>query len=136
MAPTTASLSFNYDSLESQLDKAGAGVMYFMFGLVAQTAFFGMYTILVWFTTRSLLERKLTTQVSKVMFGIITFMYLLSAGYWAYSVADGVDRSHAFVNFARNPLLIQPDYTPVTQWSPLFNALTLINYVLSDGIVV
>ncbi|KAJ7761086.1 hypothetical protein B0H16DRAFT_1415171 [Mycena metata] len=137
MAPTTASTSSTpLLSFDSKLDSAGTGVMYFVFRLVAQTAFFGMYTILVFFATRSLLERKLTTRVNKVMFGIITFMYLLSAAYWAYSVADGVDRSRSFINLAKNPAMIQPDHTVVTQWSPLFNALMLLNYVLSDGIVV
>ncbi|KAJ7723557.1 hypothetical protein B0H16DRAFT_339457 [Mycena metata] len=137
MAPTTASISSTpVLSFDSKIDRAGTGVMYFMFGLVVQTAFFGMYTILVFLTTRNLLERKLTTRVNKVMFGIITFMYLLSAGYWAYSVANGVDRTRGFINLAKNPAMIQPNHTAVTQWSPLFNALTLLNYVLSDGIVV
>ncbi|KAJ7699813.1 hypothetical protein B0H16DRAFT_1903136 [Mycena metata] len=137
MAPTTTStssaplLSFN-----SKLDGAGTGMMYSVFDLVVQTAFFGMYTILVFFATRSLLERKLKTRVNKVMFGIITFMYLLSAVYWAYSVAEVVDLIRSFINLAKNPAMIQPDHTAVTQWSPLFNALTLLNYVLSDGIVV
>ncbi|KAJ7187864.1 hypothetical protein C8R46DRAFT_1171180 [Mycena filopes] len=111
-------------------------MMYFVFDLVVSTFFFGVYTVLVWFATRNLLERKLTTRVNKAMFGIITFMYLLSAGYWAYSVADGVDRSRSFIDLAKNPLKFQPDHTEVTKWSPLFNALTLLNYVLSDGIVV
>ncbi|KAJ7497675.1 hypothetical protein FB451DRAFT_241047 [Mycena latifolia] len=83
-----------------------------------------------------LLERKLNTTVNRVMFGITTFMYLLSVAYWAYSVADGVDRIYSYIGIAINPSIPIPDHSQITQWSPLFNAITLINYVLSDGIVV
>ncbi|KAJ7187859.1 hypothetical protein C8R46DRAFT_1205091 [Mycena filopes] len=57
-------------------------------------------------------------------------------GYWAFSVAYGMDSSRSFISLAKNPLQVQPNHTEVTKWSPLFNALTLLNYVLSDGIVV
>ncbi|KAJ7141386.1 hypothetical protein C8R44DRAFT_974912 [Mycena epipterygia] len=122
--------------LSAKLVGAGNGVMYFIFGLVVQTFFFGVYTVLIWLSTRMLLKRKLKTTVNRVMFGITTFMYLLSAAYWAYSVADGVDRMYEFIGLAVNPFKFLPDHTQVTQWSPLFNAVTLINYVLSDGVVV
>ncbi|KAF8199815.1 hypothetical protein K438DRAFT_1671770 [Mycena galopus ATCC 62051] len=118
------------------LHEAGRKVMYYIFGLVVQTFFFGAYTILIWMSTRMLLERRLNTRVNQVMFGITTFMYLLSVAYWAYSVADGVDRMYQYIALAINPFQTIPDHTAVTQWSPLFNAVTLINYVLSDGVVV
>jgi len=118
------------------LHHSGQGVMYFIFGLVVQTFFFGAYTILIWMSTRMLLERKLNTRVNQVMFGITTFMYVLSAAYWAYSVADGVDRMYEYIALAVNPFRATFDHTEVTKWSPLFNAVTLINYVLSDGVVV
>ncbi|KAJ7105424.1 hypothetical protein C8R43DRAFT_1046827 [Mycena crocata] len=119
-----------------KLVNAGTTVMYHIFGLVVQTFFFGVYTILIWLSTRMLLQRKLTSTVNKVLFGVTTFMYLLSACYWAYSVADGVDRMYHYIALAENPSSFVPDHTSVTQWSPLFNAVTLINYVLSDAVVV
>jgi len=70
------------------------------------------------------------------MFGITVFMYLLAAAYWAYTVANVVDRLYSFIGLALNPSTIVPDHSQVTKWSPLFNAVTLINYVLSDGIVI
>jgi len=70
------------------------------------------------------------------MFAITLFMYLLSAAYWAYNIADGVDRMNGFISVAVNPFQRTFDHTRVTEWSPLFNAVTLINYVLSDGVVV
>ncbi|KAJ6498955.1 hypothetical protein C8R45DRAFT_1125831, partial [Mycena sanguinolenta] len=118
------------------LDDAGQTVMYYMFGLVVQTFFFGAYTILIWLSTRRLLERKLNTRVNQVMFGITTFMYLLSVAFWAYSVAEGADRMYQYIALAIHPFQSVPDHSAVTEWSPIFNALTLINYVLSDGVVV
>ncbi|KAJ7320916.1 hypothetical protein DFH08DRAFT_789132 [Mycena albidolilacea] len=115
---------------------AGRGVMYCFFGLVVQTFFFGVYTILIWMSTRMLLERSLKTRVNQVMFGITTFMYLLSAAYWAYSVADAVDQMREYIALAVDPFRARFDHTEVTKWSPLFNAITLINCVLSDGVVV
>ncbi|KAJ7881411.1 hypothetical protein B0H13DRAFT_2049494 [Mycena leptocephala] len=47
-----------------------------------------MYSVLVFMSTRMLLQRGLKTKVNRTMFGITTFMYLLSAGYWVYSVLD------------------------------------------------
>ncbi|KAJ7495846.1 hypothetical protein B0H11DRAFT_2000846 [Mycena galericulata] len=95
-----------------------------------------MYTLLIWLSTRMLLQRKLNTRVNLVMFCIISFMYVLSAAYWAYNVADGLDRMMQSIELALHPLRRLPDHTAVTMWSPLFNAVTLINYVLSDGVVV
>ncbi|KAJ7267538.1 hypothetical protein B0H12DRAFT_679342 [Mycena haematopus] len=123
-------------SSSTLLHVAGRKVMYFIFGLVGQTFFFGVYTILIWMSTRMLLGRKLNTRVNQVMFGITTFMYLLSAAFWAYSVANGADRMYQYISLAVDPFRHIPDHTAVTQWSPLFNAVTLINYVLSDGVVV
>lgn len=72
-------------------------------------------------------ERTLRTRINQVMFGITTFMYLLSAAYWAYSVADGVDRIHEYIDLAIDPFRATFAHTEVTKWSPLFNAVTLIN---------
>jgi hypothetical protein len=64
------------------------------------------------------------------MFGITTFMYLLSAAYWAYSVADAVAQMHEYIALAVDPFRARFDHTEVTKWSPLFNAITLINVSL------
>ncbi|KAJ7708331.1 hypothetical protein B0H17DRAFT_917027 [Mycena rosella] len=81
-------------------------------------------------------KRGLRTRVNHVMFGITIFMYLLSTAYWAYSLASGANQMYSYIGLAINPSKTLPDHTLVTQWAPLFNALTLINYVLSDGVVV
>ncbi|KAF7376490.1 hypothetical protein MSAN_00064900 [Mycena sanguinolenta] len=120
----------------STLYANGQGVLFYLIGLVVQTFFFGAYTILIWLSTRMLLGRKLNARVNQVMFGITIFMYLLSAAHWMFSVADEVDRMRQYIAEAVDPSLPIPDQTRTGQWYPLFNALTLINYVLSDGVVV
>jgi len=123
-------------SLAEELDGAGQYVIYYIVGLIVQTFFFGAYSIIMFLSTRMLLERKLKTRVNCVMFGITTFMYLLSTAYWIYSVADGVDRMNGLIALGKDPSLPQYPHTEVTKWSPLFNALVLINYCISDGVVV
>ncbi|KAF7315672.1 hypothetical protein MIND_00082800 [Mycena indigotica] len=123
-------------SLTSKLDRAGEATIYFSVGVLLQTLFFGVYTLLIFLSTRMLLERKLNTRVNRVMFGLTVFMYLMTAGYWVYSVADVVDRIQGLTSLGKNPSKIQPAHTLVTMWSPLFNSFMLLNYVISDGVVV
>ncbi|KAJ7913400.1 hypothetical protein B0H13DRAFT_2005147 [Mycena leptocephala] len=60
-------------------------------------------------------------------------MYLLSAAYWAYRVADVMSRIQFWLE---NPQTLQAAHTPVTRWTPLFNASVLLNYLLCDGVVI
>lgn len=137
--PGLCSLSTSFISIMAIPESAKvikAGVMYYLFGLVVQTFFFGAYTILIFLSTRMMLKRTLSATVNKVMFGLTLFMYVLSVAYWCYSVADGANRLYSYIGLAINPAKVLPDHTQVTRWSPLFDALTLLNYVVSDGIVV
>ncbi|KAJ7141413.1 hypothetical protein C8R44DRAFT_763377 [Mycena epipterygia] len=109
----------------------GRTVIYFAFTLVAQTFFFGGYTVLILLATLIMLKRGLKTGPNRALFIISLFMYILSTAYWAYSVADVVARMQFFID-PEHPTL----YNQVTKPYDLFNALVLINYALSDGIVV
>ncbi|KAJ7745445.1 hypothetical protein DFH07DRAFT_833646 [Mycena maculata] len=129
-------MAFLNSTEKLQIASDSQSLIYFSVGLVIQTFFFGLYSVLIFLSTRMLLQRKLNTRVNQVMFGITTFMYLLSAAYWGYNVADEFDRIYQFINLALHPSEIIPDHTAVTQWSPLWNAVTLLNYCLSDGVVV
>ncbi|KAF7357722.1 hypothetical protein MVEN_00818100 [Mycena venus] len=115
---------------------SGHNVIYFIIGLTVQTFFFGVYTILNFMSLRMLLQRGLKTKVHKILFSITTFMYLLSAAFWAYSIAYTVDRMQIFIKIAANEWDFSTRVDAVLKWSPLFNAIIFINYVLSDGIVV
>ncbi|KAJ7772723.1 hypothetical protein DFH07DRAFT_171303 [Mycena maculata] len=112
-------------------------IIYGVVGLVIQTFFYGVYTVLIVLSTRMLLKRGLKSRANKVMFIVTMFMYLLSAAYWAYSVADVVDRMKLFVDDPQNLANSSKDaHDDVTKWSPVFNALSYINYILSDAVVV
>ncbi|KAJ7650954.1 hypothetical protein FB45DRAFT_28478 [Roridomyces roridus] len=127
---------FTADAARLQIASAGTAMQYFVMGVVFQTLFFGLYTLLILLSTRMLLERKLNVTVNRALLGLTAFMYLLSAAYWAYNVADALDRMSQLTNYAQHPDAPLPDHTAVTQWSPLWNAVTLVNYVFSDAVVV
>ncbi|KAJ7497650.1 hypothetical protein FB451DRAFT_1018148, partial [Mycena latifolia] len=88
--------------------------------------------------TRLFRKRGLKTRIDQVMFFITMFMYLLSAAFYAYSIANVVDRMQIYIHTPRSPLSIDFDYfhDALTKWSGLFNAVVLVYYVISDPVVV
>ncbi|KAL5504110.1 hypothetical protein ACEPAH_8183 [Sanghuangporus vaninii] len=99
-------------------------------GLICQTLFYGVYAALIPFSTHFLLKRKTMSKANKLMFSITIFMFLLSTAYWVTSV--GSEISTLVDTFSSSP-------DRPTVWSnlfELFNSLLLINYVLTDGVVV
>ncbi|KAJ7745452.1 hypothetical protein DFH07DRAFT_963346 [Mycena maculata] len=102
---------------------AGQTATYFEFGLVAQTFF--LVTGLPITTTR--------VEDCHQHWGYVnnhSFVYGLLAAYWCYSIADVV------IKLALNPYYVPDPTDAILKWSPLFNAISLINYVVSDAIVV
>jgi len=79
-----------------------------------------------------LLKRGLQSRANITMFYTTLFMFLLSTAYWAYSVAYAVDN----IQMIGVVELSGTFHDRVTKYSPLFNALVLINYILTDGVVV
>ncbi|KAJ7913401.1 hypothetical protein B0H13DRAFT_2005150, partial [Mycena leptocephala] len=112
----------------------GPSLIYDVVGLTVQTFFFGVNTVVVILSTRMLLKRGLKTRANHVMFIITNFMYLLSSAYWGHSVADLVDRMRADIHDPQDS--DSPMHDAVTKWSPLFNAVVLVNYIFSDAVVV
>ncbi|KAJ7223656.1 hypothetical protein C8J57DRAFT_1591744 [Mycena rebaudengoi] len=106
---------------------------YINFTLMVQTFFFGGYSVLIVLSTRMLLKRRLKTQALKVVFVVGLFMYILSAAFWAYSLADVISRIQTHIDSENTQWL--RFFNQVTTPFTLFNALVLINFVLSDGIV-
>ncbi|KAJ7688842.1 hypothetical protein B0H17DRAFT_1202709 [Mycena rosella] len=122
-------------SVANQISFSGLNIEYYDLALVAQTFFFGTYSVLIVLSTRMLL-RGLKTRMDHVLFVIPLLMYTLSAAYWAYSVALGADRMRNYIKDVLSPADFSGDHTPVTKWNPLFNSLVLVNYVCSDAVVV
>ncbi|EJD06596.1 uncharacterized protein FOMMEDRAFT_76403 [Fomitiporia mediterranea MF3/22] len=99
--------------------------------LVCQTLFYGIsvYAALMPLSTHFLLKKTTMSRANKFMFAMTIFMFLLSSAFWASSVAHLV----ATLNVA----FAAPDHASVAFiLFPLFNAILLINYVLTDTVVV
>ncbi|KAF7363126.1 hypothetical protein MVEN_00665100 [Mycena venus] len=108
-------------SAANQISFSGLNIEYYNLALVAQTFFFGTYSVLIVLSTRMLL-RRLKTRMDHVLF--------------AYSVALGADRMRNYIKDVLSPVDFSDNHTPVTKWNPLFNSLVLVNYVCSDAVVV
>ncbi|KAJ6500181.1 hypothetical protein C8R47DRAFT_971244 [Mycena vitilis] len=118
--------------MASSINPVAQSLLYLVVGLVAQTLFFGVYTVIIFLSSRMLMRRGLKNRANRVLFIITLFMYLLSAAYWAYRLADLMSR---MLFHFENPLDGKVS-TPITTLLGFFNALTLINYVLCDGVVI
>ncbi|KAJ6498943.1 hypothetical protein C8R45DRAFT_980443 [Mycena sanguinolenta] len=124
-------------SLPTLVAGTGLALTLDVIGIVLQTLFFGIYTVLVILSSRMLLKRGLKSRANRVMFIMTLSAYFLSTAYWAYSLADIVDRMTTFIRELQVPnpsnLSVADD---LLKWSPLFNAVLLINYIFSDVVVV
>ncbi|KAK7005863.1 hypothetical protein R3P38DRAFT_3040036 [Favolaschia claudopus] len=102
-------------------------VIGFVFALVAQTFLFGIYSLLFCCSLRMLIKRGLEHSTNKVKLAILLFMALMSATYWSFSVF-----------FAAQLLLEDSPSSSIEtlQWLPVVNAAALINFVISDGMLI
>ncbi|KAF7376456.1 hypothetical protein MSAN_00061200 [Mycena sanguinolenta] len=115
---------------------AGSALIYDVITIVLQTLFFGMYSVLMILSCRMLLKRGLQSRANRIMFITTLLTYFLSAAYWVYAFVAVVDRIAVFFDHPSNPNSLTDSHDTVTRWSPLFNAVLLINYIFSDAVVV
>ncbi|KAF5388962.1 hypothetical protein D9757_005027 [Collybiopsis confluens] len=100
-------------------------------GIIPQTFVYGIYAVLIPVSSFIMLRRGLTTRARKILFGMIIFMFLLSTAYWIISM---VSLLQLYKLYFLDP---DPDAeSPNSNYLQLANALVLINYVLTDGVVV
>ncbi|KAF7315752.1 hypothetical protein MIND_00091100 [Mycena indigotica] len=113
-------------------------VQYNVFELVGQTAAFGGYTVLIFLSSRMFIKRGIKTRLNRTLLAGSLFMYLLSTAYFAYTVVNVADRMNIFLDVALNKSigLRGSFHDNITKWSPLFNAVVLVNYVFSDAVVI
>ncbi|KAJ6594299.1 hypothetical protein B0H19DRAFT_1366199 [Mycena capillaripes] len=118
----------------ASFSSTGDSAMYVVFGLVAQTFVFGLYTLLICLSTRMLLKRGLKALANWVLLLIILFMYLLSTAYLAYTIVYAVALLRARIDApSESPI---SDYEAIAKWSPVINAVAMLNFLLSDGVVI
>ncbi|KAJ7618621.1 hypothetical protein FB45DRAFT_1063243 [Roridomyces roridus] len=112
---------------------AGESMMYHNFTLTVATFFFGGYSVLILLSTRMMLKRGLKTQSLRVLFFVGLFMYIITATFWTYSLVYVVGIVQAYIDPQNDQWTRFATQTshPVS----LFDAIVLVNFVLSDGIV-
>ncbi|KAJ3859017.1 hypothetical protein EV359DRAFT_51476, partial [Lentinula novae-zelandiae] len=90
----------------------------------------GIYTVLIPVSSYVMLRRGLATRARKILFGMTMFMFALSTTHWIASIATLIRLIQVWF------LAADPDAQSGPIFLPLFNALILVNYVLTDGAVV
>ncbi|THU91697.1 hypothetical protein K435DRAFT_863143 [Dendrothele bispora CBS 962.96] len=98
--------------------------------IVPQTLVYGMYASLIPISTYIMLKRGLKTRMQKFLFGMSLFMFLLSTIYWVLSFVTLIRLIQIWFFNLDSIVQSQPTFLPM--WS----AIVLLNYVLTDGVVV
>ncbi|KAJ7618609.1 hypothetical protein FB45DRAFT_1007369 [Roridomyces roridus] len=112
---------------------AGESMMYHNFTLTVATFFFGGYSVLILLSTRMMLKRGLKTRSLRVLFFVGLFMYIISATFWTYSLVYVVGIVQAYIDPQNDQWMRFA--TQTSHLVTFFNAIVLVNFVLSDGIV-
>ncbi|KAJ3755297.1 hypothetical protein EV360DRAFT_49963 [Lentinula raphanica] len=90
----------------------------------------GIYAVLIPVSSYIMLRRGLKTNARKVLFGVTIFMFLLSTSYWIASISTLIQLIQVWF------LAPDPDARSAPNYLPFFNALILVNYIITDGVVV
>ncbi|EJD54808.1 hypothetical protein AURDEDRAFT_51722 [Auricularia subglabra TFB-10046 SS5] len=109
---------------------AGVNILYEVITVLCQTLFYGVYAVLLPFSVYIIRKRGQSQRFNRLLYCTL-FMFLLSSAGWASSVATIVLQIHA--------LLLAPSQSlrdQISAYSPLASAVVLINYVITDGVVV
>ncbi|KAH7874894.1 uncharacterized protein C8R40DRAFT_234503 [Lentinula edodes] len=99
-------------------------------GVILQTFVYGIYAVLIPVSSYIMLRRGLATRARKILFGMTIFMFLLSTANWIASISTLIQLLQAWF------LAPDPDSRSVPTYLPFFSALILVNYILTDGVVV
>ncbi|KAJ7579016.1 hypothetical protein C8J56DRAFT_1169820 [Mycena floridula] len=96
-------------------------LLYRSMALTAQTLVYGMYCLVVLIATYFMIKKGVKTKVSRWLLTMTLFMFFMSTLSWYSSMA--------------NLVMVIKEVNHVPDLLSLFNALTLVNYILADGIV-
>jgi len=102
--------------------------LYYVLAIIAESFVYGVYSCLVPIFVFVMLTKGLRTRVRKILFFMSLFMYFISTVNWSLSVANTI-------LLYKNDFL-SPASQAVASYLPLFSAISLVNYFLTDGVVV
>ncbi|KAK0243211.1 hypothetical protein EDD85DRAFT_761205 [Armillaria nabsnona] len=116
-------------------DTDGLSVLYHTIALACQTLVYGMYAIIMPICSYVMLRRGLRRKSHILLFCMLVFIFSLSTVYWIISLYNDVNL--ITVHFVHEVSLDDTITTrALRQGMPLMSALVLLNYVLTDGVVV
>ncbi|KAJ3989531.1 hypothetical protein F5890DRAFT_1451684 [Lentinula detonsa] len=90
----------------------------------------GIYAVFFSVSSYVMFRRGLATLARKALFGISIFMFLMSTIHWTASIVTLIRIIQVWF------LALDPDAQKPPNFLPLFNVLILVNFFLSDGVVV
>ncbi|KAE9398312.1 hypothetical protein BT96DRAFT_976447 [Gymnopus androsaceus JB14] len=102
--------------------------LYAIIGIIPETFIYGVYSCMFPVFVFVMLTKGLRSRVRKILFFMSLFMYTTSTVHWSLSVASVI------LMFKND--FISPASLDVSFYLPLFSAITLFNYLLTDGVVV
>ncbi|KAK0491421.1 hypothetical protein IW261DRAFT_1437574 [Armillaria novae-zelandiae] len=112
----------------------GLNVLYYTIRLTCQTLVYGMYTILMPICSYVMLRRGVRGKSRILLFCMLVFMFSLSTAYWILSLY------HIVLLITTSSVHGLPLDTIAStygmQQGTLMNSIVLLNYVLTDGVVV
>ncbi|KAK0189543.1 hypothetical protein F5146DRAFT_629836 [Armillaria mellea] len=109
-------------------------VLYNTIRLTCQTLVYGMYIIIMSICSYVMLKRGLRSRSRISLFCMLVFMFSLSTAYWILSLYQIV--LIITTSFVHDIPLDEIAFTPGRDEQNVMNALVLLNYVLTDGVVV
>ncbi|KAK0476166.1 hypothetical protein IW261DRAFT_1492322 [Armillaria novae-zelandiae] len=109
-------------------------VLYNTIRLTCQTLVYGMYIIIMSVCSYVMLKRGLRSRSRISLFCMLVFMFSVSTAYWILSLYQVV--LIITTSFVHNTPLEEIAFTPGRNEQDVMNALVLLNYVLTDGVVV
>ncbi|KAF9059328.1 hypothetical protein BDP27DRAFT_1341675 [Rhodocollybia butyracea] len=112
------------------LKETGLDLLYgtsLIIGILPQTTFYGIYTMLFTISTYLMVKQGVDSFSRKLLLGLTVFMYTLTTMYTVVSIAN-------LMQVIQKSLLGFSISNPINL--PLIGALFLVNYILTDGVVV
>lgn len=120
---------------ENVFNQRGVTLLFRTFYLIIQSVIYGIYATLIPISTYIMIQKGLHSLSQKILFGVIVFMFSLSTAYLAVSIADLIvliKTWYLVVDLSESTGTSRPTVNLLV----LFNALAVINYSLTDGVVV
>jgi len=102
-----------------------ATLLYRIISIICQTLFYGIYLCLVIISVHVIVTNGIRSRSRKWLLAMTTMMFALSTMYWILSVVITFLVIDTYIGTR-----IAPD------WLPMFSAILLINYIITDGVVV